>query len=318
MDLPIRGICSFAKQPICTDLDQLDADVAIFGAPLDMATMYRPGARFGPRAIREASTLFAFGPQGAYAPEDDQYHLSREMVRMVDAGDADIIHTDVAGSFANIEKDVRRIVTCGALPVVLGGDHSIHIPCIRAFSDQPPVHLIQIDAHLDFGEDHEGVTMGHNQPMRRASEQLHVTGMTQIGMRNFTFSGRASYEEARAAGSEIVTMRRVRELGVDGVLELIPEGERYYCTIDIDGLDPAIAPGTGSPSPGGFMYEEVIDLLRGVAKRGQVVGIDLVEVAPPYDATGATSLLAAQLLLRFLGYVFAPGNDERSPVAISK
>ena len=105
-------------------------------------------------------------------------------------------------------------------------------------------------------------------------------------------------------------MRRVRELGVDGVLQLIPEGQRYNCTIDIDGLDPAIAPGTGSPSPGGFMYEEVIDLLRGVAKRGQVVGIDLVEVAPPYDATGATSLLAAQLLLRFLGYVFAPGNVE--------
>ena len=151
-----------------------------------------------------------------------------------------------------------------------------------------------------------------------ASEQPHVTSMTQIGMRNFTFSGRGSYEEARAAGSEIVTMRRVRELGVDGVLELIPEGQRYYCTIDIDGLDPAIAPGTGSPSPGGFMYEEVIDLLRGVASRGQVVGIDLVEVAPPYDATGATSLLAAQLLLRFLGYVFAPGNDARESVAISR
>ena len=97
---------------------------------------------------------------------------------MVDAGDADIIHTDVAGSFANIEKDVRRILTSGALPVVLGGDHSILIPCIRAFSDQPPVHLIQIDAHLDFGKDHEGVTMGHNQPMRRASEQPHATAMT--------------------------------------------------------------------------------------------------------------------------------------------
>ena len=306
MDLPFTGICSFAKQPICADLEQLDADVAIFGAPVDMGTTYRPGARFGPRAIREASTLYAFGPDGAYAPEDDQYHLSRESVRIVDAGDADIIHTDVVASFANIENGVREILSHGALPVVLGGDHSIHIPCVRAFSDQPPVHVIQIDAHLDFGEDREGVTLGHNQPMRRASELTHVTGMTQIGIRNFTFSGRRSYEEARAAGSEIVTMRQVRELGIDGVLQLIPEGVRYYCTIDIDGLDPAIAPGTGSPSPGGFMYEEVVDLLRGVAKRGQVAGIDLVEVAPPYDATGATSLLAAQLLLRFLGYVFAP------------
>ena len=99
MDLPITGICSFAKQPICADLDQLDADVAIFGAPVDMGNTYRPGARFGPRAIREASTLYAFGPDGAYAPEDDKYHLSRESVRIVDAGDADIIHTDVAGSY---------------------------------------------------------------------------------------------------------------------------------------------------------------------------------------------------------------------------
>ena len=304
MDLPISGICSFAKQPICTDLDRLDADVAVLGAPLDMGTMYRSGARFGPRAIREASTLYAFGPEGAYSPEDDQYHLSRESVRIVDAGDADIIHTDVAGSFANIEKAVRKILARGALPVVLGGDHSVHIPCIRAFSDQPPVHVVQVDAHLDFGKDQEGVTFGHNQPLRRTSELSHVTGMTQIGIRNFTFSGRGSYEEARAAGSEIVTMRRARELGMAGVLQLIPKGRRYYCTIDIDGLDPAVAPGTGSPSPGGFLYDEVIDLLRGLARRGQVVGVDLVEVAPPYDATGATSLLAAQLLLRFLGYVF--------------
>ena len=304
MDLPISGICSFAKQPICTDLDRLDADVAVLGAPLDMGTMYRSGARFGPRAIREASTLYAFGPEGAYSPEDDQYHLSRESVRIVDAGDADIIHTDVAGSFANIEKAVRKILARGALPVVLGGDHSVHIPCIRAFSDQPPVHVVQVDAHLDFGKDQEGVTFGHNQPLRRTSELSHVTGMTQIGIRNFTFSGRGSYEEARAAGSEIVTMRRARELGMAGVLQLIPEGRRYYCTIDIDGLDPAVAPGTGSPSPGGFLYDEVIDLLRGLARRGQVVGVDLVEVAPPCDATGATSLLAAQLLLRFPGCVF--------------
>ena len=133
MDLPISGICSFAKQPICTDLDRLDADVAVLGAPLDMGTMYRSGARFGPRAIREASTLYAFGPEGAYSPEDDQYHLSRESVRIVDAGDADIIHTDVAGSFANIEKAVRKILARGALPVVLGGDIPFTFPVFAPF-----------------------------------------------------------------------------------------------------------------------------------------------------------------------------------------
>jgi len=304
MDLPFTGICSFAKQPICHDLEHLDADVAILGAPFDMGTTYRSGARFGPRGIREASTLYAFGADGAYSPEDDQFFLSQQEVRIVDAGDADIIHTDVEGSFANIEEGVRKILSRGALPVILGGDHSINIPCMRAFSDQPPVHLIQLDAHLDFGSDTSGVTLGHNQPMRRAAELRHVMGMTQIGIRNFTYSGPSCYEEARKASSDIITMREVRTIGLDSVLQRIPEGRRYYCTIDIDAFDPSVAPGTGTPSPGGFMYDEVIDLLRSVAGHGEVVGIDLVEVAPTYDVSGITSMMASHLLLRFLGYIF--------------
>lgn len=304
MDLPIAGICSFAKQAICSDWDKLDADVAILGAPFDMGTMYRAGARSGPRAIREASTLYAFGPEGAYAFEDDEYFLSTENVRIVDMGDAEIRHTDVVASFSNIERAVRHILAKNALPVVLGGDHAIHIPCIRAFSEEPPVHIVHIDAHLDFGPDQDGVTLGQNQPLRRASELPHVTSMTQMGIRNFTYSGRPCYEEARAAGSDILSMREVRRLGAEGVLKRIPEGARYYCTIDIDGFDPSIAPGTCAPSPGGFQYFEALDILEGLTKRGQVVGIDLVEVSPDHDATGATAFLAAQLLLRFLGYIF--------------
>ena len=170
MDLPITGICSFAKQPICSDWASLEADVAILGAPFDMGTMYRAGARSGPRAIREASTLYAFGAEGAYSFEDDAYFLSPDQVRIVDVGDAEILHTDVVASFSRIEHAVRNILARNALPVVLGGDHAIHIPCIRAFSEQPPVHIVHIDAHLDFGPDQDGVTLGQNQPLRRASE----------------------------------------------------------------------------------------------------------------------------------------------------
>ncbi|MEK9722091.1 MAG: arginase family protein [Rhodospirillaceae bacterium] len=133
---PFVGHCTFAKQPPCLDWGAIDADVAVLGAPFDMGTQYRPGARLGPRAIREASTLFSFGHAGAYDFEDDVTYLPADGVRMVDIGDADMIHTDTPRSHADIELGVPKILAASALPVVLGGDHSVQIPCIRAFDDQ--------------------------------------------------------------------------------------------------------------------------------------------------------------------------------------
>jgi agmatinase len=303
LDLPFVGICSFGKRPICTDWSKIDADVAVMGAPLDMGTQYRSGARFGPRGIREASTLFSFGHAGAYDHEDDVVYLASD-VRIVDIGDADIIHTDQAQSHANIERGVRAILAAGALPVVMGGDHSITIPCIAAFDGQGPIHVVQIDAHLDFVDVRHGVRNGHGSPMRRAADQAHVTGMTQLGIRNVSSTARDGYVQARSMGSDILSVRQVRELGVAAVLARIPAGVRYYLTIDIDGFDPSIAPGTGTPSHGGFTYYEGLELIAGLAKRGTIVGLDLVEVAPPYDPTDSTSILAAQLLLNALGRIF--------------
>ncbi len=308
LNLPFVGHCTFGKQPACLDWDAIDADVAVLGIPYDMGTQYRAGARFGPRSIREASTLFSFGHGGAYDFEDDTTYLPVDKVKIVDIGDADIIHTDTQQSHANAEFAVRKILTAGALPVVLGGDHAVHIPCIRAFADQPPVHLIHVDAHLDFVDERHGVRYGHGNPLRRASEMKHVTSMTQLGIRNVSSSNKADYDAARAAGSDILSVRDVRKLGTEGVLARIPKGVRYYCTIDIDGFDPSIAPGTGTPSHGGFLYYEVLEILQGLAKQGDVVGMDLVEVAPDYDPADVTSFLAAQLLLNFLGFIFEERN----------
>jgi agmatinase len=277
LDLPFVGHCTFGKQPVCLDWKAIDAHVAVLGAPFDMGTQYRAGARFGPRAIREASTLFSFGHGGAYDFEDDVTYLPVDKVRIVDVGDADIIHTDTLKSHDNIEAAVRSILAAGALPVVLGGDHSVHIPCIRAFDDQPPVHIIHIDAHLDFVDERHGVRYGHGNPLRRASEMAHVTGFTQLGIRNVSSSNREDYEAARAAGSDILSVRDVRRLGTEAVLARVPDGVRYYATIDIDGFDPSIAPGTGTPSHGGFLYYEVLEIFQGLAKKGDFVGIDLVD-----------------------------------------
>jgi len=305
LNLPFVGHCTFAKQPVVLDWDGLNgADVCVLGAPFDMGTQYRAGARFGPRAIREASTLFSFGHAGMYDFEDDITYLPQGGVKIVDIGDADMVHTDTIKSHDNIEFAVRKILAAGAMPVTLGGDHSVHIPCIRAFDDQEPVHIIHIDAHLDFVDERHGVRYGHGNPLRRASEMKHVTGFTQLGIRFVSSSNRADYEAARKAGSDILSVRDVRRLGSEGVLARIPKGKRYYCTIDIDGFDPSIAPGTGTPSHGGFQYYEVLEILKGLTGLGEIAGIDLVEVAPDYDRDGTTAFLAAQLLLSFLGYIF--------------
>ncbi|HZS85606.1 MAG TPA: agmatinase [Stellaceae bacterium] len=304
LDLPFVGHCTFGKQPICTDWDNIAADAAILGVPYDMGTQYRSGARFGPRAIREASTLFSFGHSGAYDYEDDTVYLPRDKVRIVDLGDADIVHTDTAKSHENTRFAVRKILKSGALPVILGGDHAVHAPVIEAFDGRGPIHIVHIDAHLDFVDERHGVRYGHGNPLRRAAETKHVVGMTQLGIRNVSSSNRSDYEAALGFGSRILSVRQFRALGVARVLDLIPAGMNYYVTIDIDGFDPSIAPGTGTPSHGGFLYYEVLELLKGVAARGRVIGMDLVEVAPAYDPSGITAFLAAQLLLNFLGFVF--------------
>ena len=247
--------------------------------------------------------MFSFGHAGAYDHEDDVTYLPGD-VNIVDIGDADIVHTDTEASHRNIETGVRAILAAGALPVVIGGDHSVNIPCIRAFDEQGDIHILQIDAHLDFVDVRHGVRHGHGNPMRRAAEQDYVTGLTQVGIRNVSSTSKEGYDDARAMGSDIISVRQARELGPRGVLGHVPAGARLYVTIDIDAFCPSIAPGTGTPSHGGFLYYEVLELLQAAAQRHEIVGIDLVEVAPDYDASGSTTILAAQILLNFLGFIF--------------
>lgn len=303
LNLPFVGISTFGKRPYVEDWSKLEADVAVLGAPFDFGTQFRAGARFGPRAVREASTLFSFGHAGAYDHEDDVTYLP-ESVRIVDMGDADIVHTDTETSHANIEKGVRAALAAGALPVVIGGDHSVNIPCINAFDDQGEIHILQIDAHLDFVDERHGVRNGHGNPMRRAADKPYVTGLTQLGIRNVSSTTKEGYDYARSVGSDILSVRQVRALGAQATAARIPEGARVYITLDIDGFCPSIAPGTGTPSHGGFDYYEVLEVFQEVVKRHEIVGIDLVEVAPDYDHSGSTATLAAQVLLNLLGFIF--------------
>ena len=303
LNLPFVGVSTFAKRELVTDWSQINADVAVLGAPFDFGTQWRAGARFGPRGIRDASTLFSFGHSGAYDHEDDVTYLTED-VKIVDIGDADIIHTDTIKSHKNIEKGVRSILKAGALPVVLGGDHSVNIPCVNAFSNSGPIHILQIDAHLDFVDERHGVKYGHGNPMRRAAEKTYVTGLTQVGIRNVSSTSQEGYEDAKAMNSDILSVRQTRKIGPKNLVGRIPKDSNVYVTIDIDAFCPSIASGTGTPSHGGFLYYEILEILQHLSKQNKVVGIDLVEVAPDYDHSGSTTILAAQILLNFLGFIF--------------
>ena len=302
LNLPFVGICTFGKYPYQSDWNNIDADIAILGAPFDCGSQWRSGSRMGPRGIREASTLYSFGHNGAYDHEDDKTYLDASC-KIIDIGDADIIHTDTISSHKNIEFGVRKILESNAIPVILGGDHSINIPCINAFSDKGPIHIIQIDAHLDFVDVRHGVKYGHGNPMRRAAEKEYVKGLTQIGIRNVSSTAKEGYIDAKHMGSNIISVRQFRKLGISNILKEIPDNIPYYITLDIDAFDPSIASGTGTPSHGGFLYYEILEFIDGITQKGNIVGMDLVEVAPDYDLTTSTTTLAAQLLLNAIGRI---------------
>ena len=202
LNLPFVGICTFGKYPYVEDWDAIEADVAVMGAPFDFGTQWRSGARMGPRAIREASTLFSFGHAGAYDHEDDVTYLDPAKVTIVDIGDADIVHTNTEMSHANIAHGVRKILAAGAIPVVLGGDHSINIPCINAFEDQDPIHIVQIDAHLDFVDERHGVRFGHGNPMRRAAEKAEKAALEALQARLEAATAERTELEEEHSGDE--------------------------------------------------------------------------------------------------------------------
>ena len=211
MDMPFVGHVTFARQPACADWDKLDgADVAVLGIPIDTASSFRSGSRFGPRAIRDASMFHAFGPEGVFDFEDEVTYLSAEDVRIVDAGDADVIYADARLSLANAEQAVRALLDAKTMPFILGGDHAISAATIAAYADQKPIHIVHIDAHVDFIDGRNGISWGHGSPMRRASEMPHVKGITTLGPRNMGAVGRKDWEAARAYGTHLASLRQVR------------------------------------------------------------------------------------------------------------
>ena len=304
VNLAPTGIASFAKSPLCLDLRRADADIAILGAPFDLAIQGRTGTRLGPRGIRVASTRFSYKSGGSYDPERDQMYLDSDRWKIVDCGDVDYVPGDLDASFENLTEAVRLLVGQNVMPGVLGGDHAVTYPGIPGRKAAGPFDIIQFDAHLDWTRSVGGQTRSNGSPMRNCAALPYVGKIIHLGIRGIGSSGPADFADARAYGDKIYSVKQTRSIGIERILQDLTPGGKVYVTFDIDGMDAAIAPATGSPMFGGFQYEEVVDMLEAIAKHNQVIGCDMVEVAPPYDDVGTTTAyLAARLVSDLLGFV---------------
>jgi len=302
MTLPFTGIATFAKVPRYDPNESPVPHAAILGVPTDEATTQHPGARYGPRAIREASTQFPYYKRGRgyYDPERGRPMLPHLELR--DAGDVEIVPTLIQENAKRIAEAVAFLLARGVFPVCLGGDHSVTPAILSAFADRP-LHLVQIDAHMDFVDRLAGAAGTHASPMRRARELAHVQSLTQIGIRSIVSSA-ADYEAASALGNRVVTTAQVLEQpGHDWWADLTGDA---YLTLDIDAFDPAAAPGTGFAEPGGLQFRDVARLLRTLTARLRLRGLDVVEVTPYLDLSHRTALLAARTILEVLSCTFDP------------
>ncbi len=291
------GLPSFAGMPYTEDPAELaGVDVAIVGAPTDDLVSDRPGARFGPRAIRAASC-----PPGRHLEAGvDGF----DVLRVVDFGDAPVLPADPAASHAAIERTVGQALTAGAVPIVLGGDHGIAEPDIRACATHNggPVGLVHFDTHTDTGEEVFGVETSHGTPMRRLVEAGHVdpARYVQIGLRGY-WPGEEEFAWQAERGIASIFMHEVRERGIEVAIERAADavgGGPAYLSVDIDVLDPAFAPGTGTPEPGGMTSAELLLACRRLAERLELIGAEVVEVIPTAVGSADITALAAERVVR--------------------
>lgn len=314
--MPFGGIATFLKAPFLPEPAATDGDVAVIGVPYDEGTTGRAGAREGPRALRAISTNWAYR-EGNEPYWDGEAGVSLlGGVRFLDAGDVALAPTASADTnHARIASRVAEIVRGGLFPVVLGGDHSITYPVLQgvargraeAGAAQAALNLVQFDAHMDYWDEIGGERYTHASPIIRAHEHGLVQRVTQYGVRGLhTEADNVTLAIERGVAT-LWCEQAKRELGQRGVerlVEHIEPGLDVWVTFDIDCLDPAIAPGTGTPEPGGFTYYEAKTLLLAVARRANIVGMDLVEVNPLYDPGQLAALHGTRLILDLVGAVF--------------
>ena len=291
--LPYGGIPTFARAPFQQPDGEWRADVAVLGIPFDIALGFRPGARFAPRALREAS-LRSVPP---FTGLDGVTRLAG--VTFADAGDVVLPSLEPELARQRISAAAEQVRERCGLPVFLGGDHSVTYPILRAFAGVPDLHVVQLDAHLDFTDSRNDTRYSNSSPFRRAAEELpNLVHITTIGLRGLR-SDPEAVAAARARGHTLIPMMDVTT-DLSTVLERLPCGKHVYLSVDVDGFDPSVIPGTSSPEPDGLTYAQGMAIIRATARQNTVVGMDVVELAPNLDSSGRSELLMARLIMETL------------------
>ena len=305
---PVRP---FLDWPVVTDPGGWKADLALLGIQHSEPYAHDPfpndQAR-APDAIRAKSQSFCYNP--AHWDFDTGTDLASNLPRHIDMGNVGWTKGDYGEYAAGITDRVRHLWKRGTQLVVLGGDHGVTIPVVDALDALgEPVHILHIDAHLDWREEVGGVRRGYSSPLQWASKNPAVSGMTQIGLRAIGSARRQEIEAARSYGSHLVSAEQIHADGIEPVLATIPEGRPVYLTIDADGLDPTEMPAVMAPTPGGIYFRQLAPLLRTVARSNRIVGMDFVEIAPSFDfANGLTCIMAGRLILNVLSASWSEGG----------
>jgi len=313
-DLPVYvGPSTFSKLPWVTDPAELRArrvDVAIIGAPFDDAVSNRSGARFAPRAIREAN--YATG--SLHSLQHDGGLLPFDVLTVVDAGDANVTPAWIERGHAMIYRKVREVAETGAIPLVMGGDHSITWPSATAVAEvrRPgSIGIVHFDAHADTANEDWGVLAGHGTPMRRLIESGAVRGpnFVQVGLRGY-WPPLETFEWMKSQGLRWHFMREIEERGAeavvaDAIAEALDGPDAIYISVDIDVIDPGLAPGTGTPEPGGMLTREVLRAIRQIVGAVELAALDVVEVSPPYDHAETTAMAANRVILEAISSLAA-------------
>ncbi len=307
-DMPLTHVprdpfLSFMAQPVETDLSRLEADFAILGAPFG-SPYHMQGvasdAAAAPAAVRERSHRFG-RMLGHYDFDFDGELLAGQDVRIVDCGDVTADPRDLEGNKARVTTAVRTILDRGAVPIVLGGDDSVPTLAIRAYEGRGPITVLQFDAHLDYRDEVNGIHDGYSSPMRRAREMPWVERIVHVGLRGLGSARPVDVADSRAAGNLLFPAKQVLREGPGCVVDAIAPGSRVFITLDCDGFDPSVMPGTSCPMPGGLSYWDGADIIAGVAEKCEVVGMDYAEHFPSLDLHGITGLALARLIATLIG-----------------
>ncbi|WP_439492679.1 agmatinase [Bosea sp. (in: a-proteobacteria)] len=311
---PKTGHATFLYSELATDLDHLEADIAFLGIPYGDAYSFAEIVNDQtnmPAAMRRATDRIVRSIERYDFDLGGPLYDGRP-IRTVDCGDIIGDFRDLTAHYVKAEAAIRKIRAAGAMPIVLGGDHGVPIPVLRALDGDGPITLIQIDQHLDWRQEVNGVTTGYSSPIRRASEMAHVGEIFQIGLHGTGSARIEEVEAARAYGAQLVTSYEVHERGMQAVLDRIPAGGRYYLTIDLDGIDPAIAPGVAGPCPGGLTFPQVRTLIHGLVGKGRVVGMDVVEITPRSDVNQITCITAGRFVVNMIGAAVRAGYFDKA------